>query len=280
MKFKDWSPENDKYLKKKEIEIHDVYHADSASKDLTEKDIFSFSRTHRINSLNHAVRKIGKGKIDGHVLEVGAGDGWCSAYILKNHNPKSVHIMEINDSAIQKLIPKVLQTIGQAEKDITLVKGSFNHIPEKETFDYVIAMGAIHHSANLYKTMSQIYECLVPGGWFIAQEPYMTDDTPNDFFYSRSAETVNFKGLVDVKNGDRGDAIFRNCEYLTAGYHAGFDFYSEKARNSRFTWRKKLRRVLFAAGKKDSKHRARDLLIYGQKPLKPVEFPTPTSWEY
>lgn len=280
MKFKDWSPENDQYLKKKEIEIHDVYHADTASKELSEKDIFNSSRMFRIKSLDYAVKRIGKTKLEGNILEIGAGDGWCSAYILKNHNPKSVHIMEINDSAIQKLIPKVLQTLGQEKKDITLVKGSFNHIPEKETFDYVIAMGAIHHSANLYKTLNQIYESLVPGGWFIAQEPYMTDNTPNSFYYNRNAETANFKGLLKVKNADRSDTFYRSCEYLTAGYHAGFDFQYEEARNSAYTLKKKLRHQVRSLVKKDVKAQAKNMVIFAQKPLNPVSLPTPTAWEY
>ena len=275
MKIVDWSPDEDQFLKKKEIEIHEQYHAHLAQKNLSKKDIFQLpQRKLRINTLNKALRLSGEGQLHGEVLEVGAGDGWCSAHILLNH-PKveNMYTMEINKPAVESLIPKVLETVGADTNKSTLVKGSFNDIKLENHFDFVIAMGAIHHSSNLYQTLSTIYRSLKPGGWFIAQEPYMNNNTRNDYYITRENETVDFKGLLSVKNNERTDLFYRECEYRTAALHAGFDFNYRDASRDMNLWKRWLK------DKIKGRIHIGNMVIFAQKPKKEVPLPLPTAWE-
>lgn len=281
IKIENWTPESDIFLKKKEVEIHDHYHKALSEKDVTYSGIFSKHRRFRAEALGIAIEKA-NAKIKGKVLEVGAGDGWCSAYLLKNFSMiDHIHTMEINHSAVNNLIPKVLEAFEVDRNKSTLVLGSFNNIPLENHFDFVIAMGALHHSSNLYLTYKNIYKSLKPGGWLFAQEPAMPNDINNDYYILREKETITFKGLVDVKNSDRTDVFYRECEHRTAGYHAGFNFNAEKVT------RAKEKSLIATIGslfrkenpQKDSKSKPDNIIVYAQKPTTNwKEVPT-TNWE-
>jgi len=191
MKQLNWDVTKDQYLKSTEIDIHSAYHEHLSSQEITPKELFSNKRKYRIDALELAIKKTNKKRLHGTILEVGAGDGWCSAYILKEHDIDHIYTMEINEPAVNKLIPKVLDVVGVDKSKVTLVQGSFNNIPLKDHFDFVIGMGAIHHSENLFGTLREIFESLKPGGWLIAQEPYMSDDIKNEYYTKRKCCQVS-----------------------------------------------------------------------------------------
>lgn len=277
MELINWNPNNDKYLKKGEIDIHNKFHKQRSVQKITKWHIFeSDHRKFRIKSFEKALRRA-KTKIHGNVLELGAGDGWCSAYMLKNYKLNVLYTMEINPSALEYLIPKVFEVSGVETDNVKLVLGSFNNIQKENFFDFVVVMGALHHSSNLFETFKNIYKSLKPGGWLISQEPYMINSTRNSFYFERDKEEVNFKGILKVKNSDRTDIFFRDCEYRVAGFHAGFDFHSEVV----YKEERKSFLGLKAIKKKEKIGNPNNLIIYAQKPengyknLKPV-----TAWEY
>jgi len=274
MKILDWNPGKDTLLKGKEIEVHEIYHSHLASQELTKAKILKNSkRRMRARSLEKALRKIGK-PLNGKVLELGAGDGWCSAYMLSKYYAQlsEMHTMEINPAAINQLIPKVFDIVGVNTEKSTLIHGSFNNIQLENYYDYVIVMGAIHHSSNLYRTFMEIQKALKPGGWLIAQEPYMLDDTMNSFYTNRQNKVDNFKGLTEVRNGDRSDIFFRSCEYRAAAFHAGFDYQTFGIPDLSLWY---FKRALLG----QNVGRPKNMTIYAQKPLTGLQLPTPTGWE-
>ena len=137
MEYENWLPDEDNFLKKKEIEIHDKFHNSLASKKITKENLFETeTRKFRINALEKAINR-SNAEIKGNILELGAGDGWCSAYLLLNYNFSRIFTMEINESAIKKLIPKVFDVCQVDHSKSTLVLGSFNNIKKDNFFDYV-----------------------------------------------------------------------------------------------------------------------------------------------
>ena len=209
-------PRDDTYTKKGEILLHEKIHLEKLN-----KGIFS-SNYKRINYLKKAESIIGM-KIEGSVLEIGAGNGYMSIYIVKNREIDCVYVLECTINGVDKLIRKNFETNKINEQKYELVLGSFNSIPLKDKFDFVISFGAIHHSSNLQKTLDEIFKTLKPGGYMIAQEPFSNDKTQNSFFVKMKNKIVNVQGLVKIKNSSRDDNFFRKCEYLTASYHAGFE---------------------------------------------------------
>jgi SAM-dependent methyltransferase len=221
MKLENWSPERDPYLKPGERELHAFLHASRASKVGDWESILR-NKGRRWRQLEAAVAKCGG--VRGTVLEVGAGDGWCSAALLK-HYPEvdSAYIVEVDEAAVGTLIPDTLRAFEVHDRDITLVLGSFNAIPYDGFFDLVVAMGALHHSENLFVTLRSIWKALKPGGRLFSQEPAMADSTPNAYYTARSGQIAKFSEGFQMLNSERSDVFYRRCEYLAALYHAGFD---------------------------------------------------------
>lgn len=274
MKVLDWSPESDSFLKKKEIEIHSLYHGKLAEQAFTKEEIFGRrSIKMRIRALHQLLKMTGNSTFSGKILDAGAGDGWCSAYLLDKYaSIEEIYTMEINENAIQSLIPKVIDTVKQDTSKVNLVRGSFNTIPLKSHFDYVVTMGALHHSNNLYQSFKAIFDSLKDGGCFLAQEPFLLDDVSNDFYHNRGEEVINFKGLVQVKNDDRTDLFYRLCEYRTAAYHAGFDIEVKDISWDRANWKRIARNFL------KGRTQTHNMIFCARKP-KTSRPRVPTAWE-
>lgn len=220
LKIENWSPEDDKFLKKGEIDLHQFLHARRSESSPTSESILK-TKEFRWQCLQDAIGK--SGGVSGRILEVGAGDGWCSAAVLAHYPVREACIVEIDDAAVTGLIPSTLEAFGVTDREITLAKGSFNRIPKEGYFDFAFAMGALHHSSNLYATFRSLYLALRPGGVLFSQEPCMADSTPNSFYTDRDAQTTAFQEGIEIVNRDRSDTFFRECEYRTAALHAGFD---------------------------------------------------------
>jgi len=220
MKTENWSPETDKFLKSGERELHQFLHATRSEAEMPWASVLEVKKR-RWSALQKAVGEIGG--IRGRVLEVGAGDGWCSAGILRHYDVEECVIVEVDEAAVSKLIPRMLRTFEVEDKNVTIALGSFNSIPHESHFDFVIAMGALHHSENLFMTLRSIWRALKPGGYLLSQEPAMADGTSNEFYERRNAEVKKFPEGIEIANSERSDHFYRKCEYLTALYHAGFE---------------------------------------------------------
>jgi 2-polyprenyl-3-methyl-5-hydroxy-6-metoxy-1,4-benzoquinol methylase len=218
-----WFPENDLYTKTKELEIHALLHDKNSKDERNAEQILAGKRKIRAEALEKALTTFNR-KINGKVLEIGAGDGWCSAYLAKNKIFEELYVMECNLPAVEQLIPKTFEILSAPTDRINLVHGSFNYINKDINFNVIVAMGALHHAKNLFHTFKECYEALRPGGFLIAQEPYMLDSTKNEFYFEREKKEIEFWGVKTLKNSERSDVFYRECEYRTAAYHVGFDF--------------------------------------------------------
>ena len=133
------------------------------------------------------------------------------------------------------MIPKFIKFYNLGNK-INPKLGSFDNLPKKN-YDFVFAMGALHHSTNLKKTLKSIYGSLKDDGYLIAQEPTMPDKTKHSE-YEKKYNIVEERYGLKIRNGDRFDRFFRECEYKSALILSGFDllvwedFKLPKSKNS------------------------------------------------
>ncbi|MHB1206788.1 MAG: class I SAM-dependent methyltransferase [Rhodospirillaceae bacterium] len=166
--------------------------------------------------------------ISGTVLEVGAGTGWCSSLISTLPGVDKVYAVDYDPIAVERLMPQVQKALGAQGHKIERVLGSFNHIPLDSEVDYVFSIGALHHSENLFHTLSECFKALKPGGCLVAAEPTFADSETNLQIHGR-ATGIN-QGLVK-KHGlrttftDNSNHYYRLCEFLTAAYAAKFDVW-------------------------------------------------------
>lgn len=289
LKMEEWNLKSDSTLKPGELKIHeDLHDHQSRQKPESRQEILATKRG-RVEAINIAAEKIGQ-SFHGNILEVGAGNGWCSAYLCSEFPGIShAHVLEIDRPATERLIPQTMSVFGVDETRYTTVLGSFNQIPRTNHFDFVFAMGSLHHSENLYLTMRSLFKTLNIGGFLIAQEPTISDTTSNSYYDRRLSEKIMFQGLQEVWNHERTDIFYRRCEYLTAALHAGFEVAvvdlenrtEPRSKRSLISqWLKPLSRdpVASVANEKTEPPRPTNLLLIAQKKVENSYVPA-TRWE-
>jgi len=274
IRTENWFPEKEVFTKPAEIEIHNLLHEKKSHETRTEDMILNSKRVFRYNALERILKSTGK-TLSGKVLEVGAGDGWCSAYIMRTKNIEEIHVMECNKPAAAQLIPNTFKFLDIPTDKVTFVQGSFNYIKHKNYYDSIVAMGALHHSSNLFHTLKEIYNALKPGAFLVAQEPFMHDDTPNSFFFERESREINFWDVKTLKNDERTDLFYRECEYRSAAYHAGFNVNIVKLKENE----KKSFFKRFSSKETYSLTEPSNMVFLFEKPLNNTDLKPPTSWE-
>lgn len=159
--------------------------------------------------------------ISGHIADVGCGSGYFGIGVAKYFDSVDrVDCIEASHVAVESVIPKNINYYDLSSKVFAL-EGSFDSLPS-ETYDVVFAMGALHHSKNLGRTMQSIFKALKPGGLLVAQEPSMPDVTSHDAYFEKYNIIEDRFGL-QIRNGDRYDRFFRECEYKYSLVNNGFD---------------------------------------------------------
>ncbi|MCB1202736.1 MAG: class I SAM-dependent methyltransferase [Verrucomicrobiae bacterium] len=283
MKKENWNPEADRYLKSGERELHQFLHSTRTNEAVDWRKLLG-KKDRRWLPFQRASEKCGG--IRGRILEVGAGDGWCSAAVLRHYEIEESFIMEIDEAAIDSLIPETLRNFEVDDKNVTLVLGSFNSIPYVDYFDFVIAMGSLHHSENLFVTLRSLWSALKPGGSLLSQEPAMADSTSNEFYRQKSQQVKKFKEGIEFRNEERSDHFYRKCEYYTALHHAGFEVDLEELAGANPAPTKKTSiwsRLMGGVGEKptveSSPNTPTNIFIRATKPLSGEASLPITAWE-
>jgi SAM-dependent methyltransferase len=174
-------------------------------------------RHHRLKILN----LISDFEIKGRIADVGCGSGYFGIGVAKRYDTvEKVDCIEASKIAVESVIPKNVAYHGVNSK-VDVLEGSFDALPV-ETYDVIFAMGALHHSRNLNVTIHSISKSLKPGGLLIAQEPAMPDATKH-IEYHKKYNIVEERYGLKIKNGDRYDRFFRECEYKFYLINNGFD---------------------------------------------------------
>lgn len=214
-------------LNKLDKVLHDQIHSSMMSKD--PKTLLDNPRLQILDKLYDNYKL----KIEGVIADVGCGSGYFGIGLAKKFpNVSRVDCIEASVKAVKELIPRNINFYN-LEKRVKPVLGSFDNL-EDETYDIIFAMGALHHSQNLKNTFKSLHNALKPSGLLIAQEPAMPDETKhNDYQFKYNI--VEERYGTKIRNGDRYDRFFRECEYKYCLIINGFDilYWENFNRNSK-----------------------------------------------
>ena len=192
--------------------LHDYIHEEMSKKD--PKDLLTNPRLKVLDMLADF-------NISGHVADVGCGSGYFGIGVAKYFDSvNKVDCIEASRVAVESVIPKNISYYDLSSK-VNALEGSFDLLPN-ETYDVIFAMGALHHSKNLSHTIHSIFKALKPGGLLVAQEPAMPEDTTHTS-YQFKYNIIEEKYGLKIRNGDRFDRFFRECEYKYCLVNNGFD---------------------------------------------------------
>ena len=194
--------------------LHDEIHASMLSEN--PRNLLNGGRLDILDKL-----KKKKFKIEGVIADIGCGSGYFGIGLAKKF-PGLLRIdcIESSKLAVEKIIPRNVE-FHEVGKIVKPILGSFDNLESKK-YDIIFAMGALHHSQDLNKTLKSIATALKPEGFLVAQEPTMPDNTTHEdyqFKYNIVEERFGLK----IRNGDRFDRFFSECEYKYFLITNGFD---------------------------------------------------------
>ena len=193
--------------------LHDKIH-----QSMLEEDPSILQYNHRLRIIDIISNKF---KIEGIVADIGCGNGYFGIGLAKKFpNLERIDCIEASIPAVDEVIPRNINFYN-VESIVKPVHGTFDDLGS-EKYNMIFSMGALHHSKNLTKTLESIAKALKPGGLFIAQEPAMPDETTHADYYFKY-NIVEERYDLKIRNGDRFDRFFRECEYKYSLIHNGFD---------------------------------------------------------
>jgi len=199
--------------------LHDKIHAKMLEQD--PKDLLNNHRLKILDKINNDF------KIEGDVADIGCGNAYFGIGLAKKfRNIKKIDCIEASKFAVEKIIPRNIQ-FHNVETVVKPIYGTFDNLGF-EKYNIIFAMGALHHSSNLKKTLKSIAKALKPNGLLVAQEPAMPDDTTHED-YKFKYNIIEKRFGLEIKNGNRLDRFFRECEYKYCLKNKGFNIcLSEK----------------------------------------------------
>jgi SAM-dependent methyltransferase len=230
-----WSPEQDtKYIREGaqalQAELHRRIYDPNFKDAVATRAFLESPRTYWRRTALEKFQIFKGGPISGQVLEIGAGTGWCAAWLSRLPHVEKVYAVEYDAYAVEHLMPKVFAHADARADKIVRVLGSFNHMPEAHgRMDMVVSIGAIHHSENLLATLTEVGRALKPGGYFVALEPCEPNSLSQreqEALGEREDPAAMRKYGRKVRNKENSDHYYRLCEFEAAALWSGLDAWS------------------------------------------------------
>ena len=225
------SATDDPFTRPGAVELQSSIHSQLSGSFADEEAAASFLSSDRTYWRQQAVirsqRVMGK-PISGTILEIGAGSGWCSRLLSVLPGVTKIYCMDYDPVAVNVLMPQVQKILSAHTEKIEPVCGTFNSIPLTDELDFIVSIGALHHSENLFATLSESFKALKPGGWLFTAEPAYYDSETNQQIFDRyKKEDPNSikKYGRPAKHEENSDHYYRLCEFVSASYSAKFDVF-------------------------------------------------------
>jgi SAM-dependent methyltransferase len=100
----------------------------------------------------------------GVVLDIGCGVGQYSYRILKEYTPRKLVSLDLT-GAIDIFRKVMLERFPEEKPRMLLVQASVFQMPfRRETFDYVLSLGVLHHTGDTRRAVASAASVLKPGG--------------------------------------------------------------------------------------------------------------------
>lgn len=146
-----------------------------------------------INELLGRFQLIAGGRPWGSGVDLAAGSGYASAALSRRPDVNRVYVLEQARDYVETVMPEMFDATNADHAKLVRVLGSFNdlRLPDA-SLDFVLAIGALHHSEQLPATLAEIRRVLRVGGHAFVVDRYQPD----------SASARDLERLLDVPIGD------------------------------------------------------------------------------
>jgi ubiquinone/menaquinone biosynthesis C-methylase UbiE len=125
------------------------------------------------------------------ILDLGAGS--CTLSLMMSEEPyvESIEAVDISARKMSQLSELVQKEVGGKSEKLSFSEIDFNDpLPfEDNAFDLVVMDAALHHSRNIWVTLSEIRRVLKPNGYFVAQREAYTSPLTHKVTFRRILES-------------------------------------------------------------------------------------------
>lgn len=127
------------------------------------------------------------GRNDVRALDLGAGSCTTSLLLSREDFVSEIVAADLSVVRMQELAPRIQALFGGNFDKLTFQAANMNEplaFPDNH-FDLIIMDAALHHSRNIWATLSEVRRLLKPGGFFVAQREAFTSPLTNRITFRR-----------------------------------------------------------------------------------------------
>ena len=150
--------------------------------------------------------------LEGVGLELGAGCGLLAATLCKASEVESVFGIELCAEMTTLIIPRISASVlGEERKKVVPVVGSFDTLAVEDcSIDFIVEIGSLHHSDDLYRTLKEVHRVLKPGGQLLCFDRCQPDSMKDEEIEARL--NVRYSKNFLIKHGYPPDIILTRRE--------------------------------------------------------------------